>query len=430
MFRKSALIASFIVHVLGFVGEAAWETVVIKFRQIALLSRTPRFPELDEPRNIVIIGASFAGYYAAQVIASKLPPNSPYRVVIIEPHSHFHFTWVLPRFCVVDQEQKAFIPYGPLLKGAPEGRVRWVRERVAKVNRNGVWLEKSREQIPYDFLVVATGSGAAAGLPSRVPVDTKEEGTALLQDMQHNIKQAQHLVVVGGGAAGVELATDVKHMYPGKFVTLVHSRKAVMHRFGPELQAAALQGLKDLGIETVLHERTASSNIVDGQITLQSGRRIRCDFLVNCTGQRATSGIMTELAPEAISPTGAIRVKPSLQIQDDKLSNVYACGDVADVGIDNPNARSALRQGMVVGFNIVRAATGGSPTKTYKPFWGECVIKLTLGLDKSIVHIGNGKTELWWRSKEKDISLDAAGAWNHLGVKPFQDDDGLEKQVE
>lgn len=280
MFRKSALIASFIVHVLGFVGEAAWETVVIKFRQIALLSRTPRFPELDEPRNIVIIGASFAGYYAAQVIASKLPPNSPYRVVIIEPHSHFHFTWVLPRFCVVDQEQKAFIPYGPLLKGAPEGRVRWVRERVAKVNRNGVWLEKSREQIPYDFLVVATGSGAAAGLPSRVPVDTKEEGTALLQDMQHNIKQAQHLVVVGGGAAGVELATDVKHMYPGKFVTLVHSRKAVMHRFGPELQAAALQGLKDLGIETVLHERTASSNIVDGQITLQSGRRIRCDFLV------------------------------------------------------------------------------------------------------------------------------------------------------
>lgn len=89
---------------------------------------------------------------------------------------------------------------------------------------------------------------------------------------------------------------------------------------------------------------------------------------------------MAGLAPEAISPTGTIRVKPTLQIQNAKLSNVYVCGDVADVGIDNPNARSAMRQAMVVGLNVVRAATGGSPNKTYKPFWGEGVIKLTLGL--------------------------------------------------
>lgn len=89
---------------------------------------------------------------------------------------------------------------------------------------------------------------------------------------------------------------------------------------------------------------------------------------------------MAGLAPEAISPTGTIRVNPTLQIRDEKLPNVYVCGDVAAVGIDNPNARSAMRQGMVVGLNVVRAATGSSPTKTYEPFWGEGVIKLTLGL--------------------------------------------------
>ncbi|KAK7975583.1 40S ribosomal protein S4 [Apiospora arundinis] len=429
MLRKAELIASFIAHVLGFLGEAAWESLATKCRQLQLVSRSSLLPEHDGARNIVIIGASYAGYHAAQVIASKLPRNSPYHVVIVEPHSHFHFTWVLPRFCVVDQEHKAFIPYGPFLKDAPEGRVRWVHERVAKVGRDGVWLEKSQERIPYDFLVVATGSGATDGLPSRVTANTKAEGMALMQDMQQNIKEAQDLVVVGGGAAGVELATDAKQMYPEKHVTLVHSRKAVMHRFGPELQAAALQGLEDLGIETILQERTASSSIVDGHVTLQSGRRVKCDFLVNCTGQRASSGILTELAPEAISSTGAIRVKPTLQIQDDKLSNVYACGDVAAVGVDNPNARSAMRQGMVVGYNIIRAATGGSPTKTYKPFWGEGVIKLTLGLDKSIMHIDNGKTEMWWGTKETDLSLMSAEAWRRLGAKPFEDDDGPEKQV-
>ncbi|KAK8131558.1 FAD/NAD(P)-binding domain-containing protein [Apiospora sp. TS-2023a] len=427
MFQKVGLIASFIAHVFQVLGELAWDSLENKYRRIRSSSRPP-LTNHDEIRNIVIIGASYAGYHAAQVIASGLPPKSPYRVVIIEPHSHFHFTWVLPRFCVMEQqEHKAFIPYGPYLKGAPEGRVRWVHERVAQVGRDSVRLETSQEQIPYAFLVIATGSGAADGLPSRVAADTKADGMALLQDMQCNIKQAQHLVVVGGGAAGVELAADAKQRYPEKHVTLVHSRKAVMHRFGPELQAAALQGLEDLGVEVVLQERTTSSSIVEGQVTLQSGRRIECDFLVNCTGQKPSSSIMAGLAPEVISPTGTIRVKPTLQIQDEKLPNVYVCGDVAEVGIDNPNARSAMRQGMVVGLNVVRAATGGSPTKTYKLFWGDGVIKLTLGLDKSISHVGDGKTELFWHSKEKNIDLMSVGAWKRLGAKPFEDHDGSEK---
>ncbi|KAK7942703.1 apoptosis-inducing factor [Apiospora aurea] len=362
-----------------------------------------------------------AGLIASFVAYAFRFLGDPCRVVVIELYSHFHFTWVLPRFCVVGQEHKAFIPYGPFLKGVPEGWVRWIRDRVAK---------KSREQIPYALLVIATGAGAAEGLPSRVAADTKAEGVALLQDMQRSIKEAQHLVVVGGGAAGVELAADAKHKYPEKHATLVHSREAVMHRFGPELQAAALQGLNDLGVATILQEGTATNSIAEGQITLQSGRRIKCDLLVNCTGQNPSSSFVAGLAPEAISPTVTIRVKPTLQVQDEKLPNVYVCGDVAAVGIDNPNARSAMRQGMVVCYNVVRAATGCSPTKTYKPFWGEGVIKLTLGLDKSISHMGDGKTELWWQSREKSLDLMPAEAWKHLSAKPFEDDDKSEKKVE
>ncbi|KAK8069048.1 FAD/NAD(P)-binding protein [Apiospora phragmitis] len=422
MLQKARLIVSFIAYVFKRIGELAWESIENRYRQIQFASQPP-LTDHGEMRNIVVVGASYAGYHAARVIASSLPPNSPYRVVIIEPHSHFHFTWVLPRFCVVEQEHKAFIPYGPYLKGAPEGRVRWVHERVARVDRDSVWLEKSHDQIPYAFLVIASGAGAAEGLPSRVAADTKAEGMALLKDMQRNIKGAQHLVVVGGGAAGVELAADAKQKYPEKHVTLVHSRKAVMHRFGPELQAAALKGLENLGVVTILQERSASGSIVEGQITLQSGKRLQCDFLVNCTGQSPSSSFMAGLAPEAILPTGTIRVRPTLQIQDEKLPNVYVCGDVAAVGIDNPNARSAMRQGAVVGLNVVRAATGGSPTKTYKPFWGEGVIKLTLGLDKSISHVSDGKTELWWQSKERNLDLMSALGWRHLGAKPFDDDD-------
>lgn len=243
--------------------------------------RRLKAPEVSgQPRNIVIVGANFAGYQAARIIAMDLPRDSPFRVVVIEPNSHFNFTWVLPRLCVVEggHEHKAFIPYGSHLKGAP---VEWVRDRVVEVGRESVRLEKG-EEIPYEFLVIATGSGAEDALPSRVGVTTKLEGTERLRGMQQKIKSADRLLVVGGGAAGVEVATDSKSLYPEKSVTLVHSRDAVMHRFGPELQAEALEGLKRLGVEVILGDRLAGEDEQAGIATLRSGKTVGYDYIV-CT---------------------------------------------------------------------------------------------------------------------------------------------------
>jgi NADH dehydrogenase FAD-containing subunit len=233
--------------------------------------------EESKERNIVIIGASFAGYFAARIIATSLPPNSPFRVVVIEPHSHFNFTWVFPRFCVTkDHEHKAFIPYG---KYIPPGLVRWVQGRVETVERTLVQLANG-QRIPYEFLLVATGSGATDVLPSRTGVDEKIEGILLLREMQSMIERSQNLVVVGGGAAGVELAADAKALYQGKNVVLIHSHEAVMNRFGPELQVAALKGLKALGVQVILGERLVNERAEDNIATLSSGREVPCDFLV------------------------------------------------------------------------------------------------------------------------------------------------------
>lgn len=252
------------------------------YTSIIFRNHSPRrlkAPEISgKPRNIVIVGANFAGYHAARIIAMDLPQDSPYRVVVIEPNSHFNFTWVLPRFCVVEggHEHKAFIPYGPHLKEAP---VQWVRDRVVEVKREFVRLEKG-EEVPYEFLVIATGSGAEDALPSRVGVTSKGEGTERLREMQQRIKSADRLLVVGGGAAGVEVATDAKSLYPEKSVTLVHSRGAVMHRFGPELQAEALEGLNQLGVEVILGDRLAAKDEESGIATLKSGKTVGYDYIV------------------------------------------------------------------------------------------------------------------------------------------------------
>jgi NADH dehydrogenase FAD-containing subunit len=288
--RKTILALKFTIYAIGVFAQILGENFAARSRARSLLPAPSKDSELQ---NIVIVGASFAGYHAARIIATTLPPNSPYRVIVIEPHSHFHFTWVLPRFCVVDGAHKAFIPYGPYLNGASEGRVRWIQDRVAEVGRTTVRLARGSEVIPYAFLVIATGSGANDGLPSRVRADEKSEGLQQLEAIRTRIRDSKDLVIVGGGAAGVELAADAKHKYPEKNVTLVHSRDAVMHRFGPELQAAATKALTSLGVELILGNRTTDNEIKNGAVRLTSGRTVECDFLV-CIAE-ALDEIITNL---------------------------------------------------------------------------------------------------------------------------------------
>lgn len=101
---------------------------------------------------------------------------------------------------------------------------------------------------------------------------------------------------------------------------------------------------------------------------------------MNCGGQRPSSQLLQDLAPGSISETGHIRVKKTLQINSSMLSNVYACGDVAQTGVRNPNARAAMKQAQYVADNIVLAIQGKEPTNFYTPTWADGVIKLTLGL--------------------------------------------------
>ncbi|RYP56892.1 hypothetical protein DL771_011534 [Monosporascus sp. 5C6A] len=422
MLRKTLLITRVLAYAISFGLSNLYRHILlranhIKYRILPSVSKGTGGDE--EVRNIVIVGASFAGYQAASVLAKSLSflPGNRYRLVVVEPHSHFHFTWVLPRFCVVGgHEHKAFIPYGGYFGGGAPGTLRWIQGRVVSASRNSVRIN-SGEEIPYAFLIVATGSGTGSGgdgLPSRVDADGKKEGIQKLKEMQVKIEKARNLVVVGGGAAGVELATDAKDKYPEKEVVLVHSRDAVMHRFGPGLQAAAMDGLRKLGVDVITGERVVSHDAKSGFVTLKSGRRVECHVMVNCTGQRPTSQLISDLSPDSVLETGQIRVKPTLQITDDSFPNVYACGDVAETGTQNPNGRSAMRQGMIVAENVLLAIQGKGPRYEYIPHFADGAISLTVGLRNSVAYVTDGDSELLFRIRDKDITLRSGQAWSKL----------------
>lgn len=131
-------------------------------------------------------------------------------------------------------------------------------------------LTGAEETHEYDYFVAATG------LRRAWPVVPQS-----LSRKQYLAEAGEHIrivssgaggdhgvVVVGGGAVGVEMAAELKLVKPDVKVTLVHSREKLLssERLPDETKDRALELLKEAGVEVLLGHRLASSKeiVVDG----------------------------------------------------------------------------------------------------------------------------------------------------------------------
>jgi thioredoxin reductase len=207
--------------------------------------------EPSQTKNVIVLGGSFAGYQTTKRLTETLP--SGYRVVLVEKNSHLNYLFAFPRFSVVKgYEQYAFIPYSSLAKGVPRGISSLVQDTVVDVSEKHVML-KSGEKLEYAYLVITTGTSSA--LPSKVASTESGSAQKELRGMQDRIAAAGRIAVVGGGAVGVELASDIKDFYPDKDVTLIHSRERLLPTFGEKLHTHVLKRLEEMGITVLLNER-------------------------------------------------------------------------------------------------------------------------------------------------------------------------------
>jgi len=234
------------------------------------------------PKNIVIIGGSFSGISLVQRLVRCLP--SGYRIVWIERNSHLHYLFAFPRFSVVPGlEQLGFIPYDGIEKNAVQGILVRKRGEVVSVEEGEVVLETG-ERVGYEFLVVATGSTQAGpvGLLSKERLGGCQE----LREVQEVIGMSEKIAVVGGGAVGVELASDIKDFYPEKDVTLVHSRGQLLNQFGRRLQDYVLEFLREkLHVRVLLNERpdmSGEENMARSPtLTFSDGSEEKFDLVVS-----------------------------------------------------------------------------------------------------------------------------------------------------
>jgi len=190
-----------------------------------------------------------------------------------------------------------------------------------RVARPGV-VEAAGEELPYDRLVLATGSDPAIppveGLEG-LDVWTNREATAASE-------VPASLLVLGGGPVGAELAQFFARI--GSRVTVVDRSERLLSREDPAAGDRMGEVFADEGIEVILGagvERVEAGF----RATLDDGRTLEAERLLVATGRRArVEGLGLELVGVEADGRG-IRVDERLRAAE----HVWAIGDCTGIAM-------------------------------------------------------------------------------------------------
>jgi len=197
-------------------------------------------------------------------------------------------------------------------------------EHIDRINKYVV--DSTGAITPYDRLILATGSRAA--LPKNIP---RLEGIFTLRSRmdadrfkQHTPPEG-HVVVVGGGLLGLELAASLREM--DIRVSVIHRSSRFLDRQLDALGSQLLhEEIVDLGCDVYYSDEV---QLFYGQsklsgIRLRSGRVLDCDVLVFAIGTVPN----IELAKEAgLEHRRGVVVNGCLQTSD---PSVHAIGEIAE----------------------------------------------------------------------------------------------------
>jgi len=205
------------------------------------------------------------------------------------------------------------------------------------------------------------------------------------------------VVVVGAGAAGVELSMALQHRLGERArVSLVTGGPPPLPSHPAGAQARALRALKRCGV-TLFED--ACSEITSSQVVLARGMRLACDapVLAICASAPTwLAGSGLALDEQGFVATGAT-------LQSTSHPEVFAAGDVA-ARSDAPRPRSgvyAVRAGPPLALNL-RRFLGGGALEPYRP-QVHALNLLACGERRAIASYADwslgGRWVWWWKDR-------------------------------
>jgi len=260
--------------------------------------------------------------------------------------------------------ERATIPFGNLMakaKGVVKtGKVVAIRE--TKGTSGGEVVLENDERVPYDVLILATGSRWPEFI--RFP-DTKEPLQQHVTHWRNKLKSANDVMIIGGGAVGIELSGELRDQYPKKKITIVQSEPMLLNSTYPDKFRMYMGELvRNHNIDMVLNEYVSSiPDSGSGEVILRSGKKITADCIIQAIGPRPnTEFVASSLGFETINHSGLLKITPKMQLQSHP--SIFAIGDVIEWQEQKQSAKSDGHVKALVP-NVISFLAGQEPTVNY-----------------------------------------------------------------
>lgn len=319
-------------------------------------------------KRLVLIGGGHAHLSVLEALAAQRPGDV--EVTLITPSPRQNYSGMLPGWISGHYALAACQIGLPPLVDAAGGRL--ILESVVGMDaaRRCVGLADGRH-VHYDWLSIDVGSETETSwleaLGSKLlPVKPLDQ---FFMRWPEKLTEARtqgsfHLVVVGAGAAGVEIALAAQFALQSAGVQarvdLIASENGVLKGHNRRVQARVLAYGRRAGV-TVHFQRAVGTP--EG-VLLADGQLMAADLVIAATGARAP--VWLQLSKLALDPEGYILVDP--QHRSVSHPNVFAAGDVCarpDAALSRSGVH-AVRAGPVLASNLL-AVLGSAPLRAYLP---------------------------------------------------------------
>ena len=369
--------------------------------------------EHTDKKRIVIVGGGLGGLE----LAFKLVDDD-YQVVLIDKNNYHQFPPLIYQVASGGLEPSSIsFPFRRLFQGKKDFFFRMAK--VESVNTDKKIINTTVGEIDYDYLVLAFGAKTnffgnkdieATTLPMKSVSEAMRLRNTILRNLELALteedparKQAlMNIVVVGGGASGVEIAGAVAEMkkniiardYPDldssqMHIYLVNAVDRLLSAMDPVSSKRAERDLKELHVH--IRQPQFATEYKDGILKTSAGLEIPTQTVIWVSGICANT--VEGFPAESIGHAGRFLTDRFCRVKG--VKDVYAIGDVSLVEGDeeyplgHPQlAQVAMQQAKTVAKNFKAMLKG----KELKPFkYKNLGVMATIGRNHAVAEISGKK---------------------------------------
>jgi len=374
-------------------------------------------PETENKR-VIIVGGGFGGLELA-----KRLKNSGFQVVLVDKNNYHQFLPLIYQVASAGVEPSSIaFPFRKIFQKRKDIYFRLAEVRAVFPELN--MIQTSIGKAKYDYLVFAAGTttnyfGNKHIEEVAIPMKNVSEAMGLRNALLSNYERAVtcateeekrellNIVVVGGGATGVEVAGAISEMkkfilpkdYPDMDnsevnIYLIEAVDRVLSGLSKESSESSLCFLKEMGVNVWLNEKVTGYK--DHKVTLESSKVIPTRSFIWVSGVTAVS--IGNMDSSILGRGNRIQVDEINRAKG--FENIFAIGDQCLQTNDerfpygHPQvAQVAIQQAKQLAANLKNT----EQNKSLKPFrYKDLGSMATIGRNKAVAEMGKVKLKGWF----------------------------------